>query len=203
MTQYDENFYDTITDGSTLSAALVVPLIIAYYDSWNDWKTLIDVGCGRGVWAKEFERQGLTVLGVDGDYVADPVVPFQPLDISLPFSFDERYDVALCLEVAEHLPEFRAASFVEDLCKLADVVIFSAAIPYQTGNGHINCQWPSYWAELFGNNGYGCLDEIRKDIWNDEQVEPWYRQNLLVFSKNAPVVPVQDLVHPIIHSWGR
>lgn len=200
MTQYDTDFYDSISGGSKLSAEIVAPLILELYPAA---KTLIDVGCGRGVWAQEFEQLGLDVLGVDGDYVEEPVVPFQPLDISVPFSSGQRFDLALCLEVAEHLPEFRAGSFVDDLCELSDVVIFSAAIPHQSGTGHINCQWPSYWAELFANNGYGCRDIIRKKIWYDNDVEPWYRQNLLIFDYSAPVVTVQDIVHPTIHEWGR
>ena len=67
------------------------------------------------------------------------------------------------------------------MCKLSDVVLFSAAIPGQGGTHHLNERWPSYWANLFGSAGYDVLDVVRANIWDDARVEWWYRQNLLVF----------------------
>ncbi len=196
-TRYDRRFYDTISDGSQSSAAVVVPLLNFNGD------TVIDVGCGRGWWGAEFARHGIDVLGIDGEYVTERMIPFQPVDLAKPFDLGRRFDLAICLEVAEHLLPHRAEGFVADLCRLADVVVFSAAIPHQSGAGHVNCQWPSYWADLFAAHGYGCIDVVREQIWDDDRVEPWYRQNLLVFEKGAPIVPVRDLVHPVIHGWGR
>ena len=91
------------------------------------------------------------------------------------------YDLAISLEVAEHLPEKRAISFIEDLCNLSNVVLFSAAIPNQGGDNHINEQWQSYWYGLFRDNNYLGFDIIRHQVWNDEQVKSWYKQNCLIY----------------------
>jgi hypothetical protein len=59
------------------------------------------------------------------------------------------FDLAICLEVAEHLPPEAAEGFIDSLTRLAPVVLFSAAITFQVGNQHLNGQWPDYWATLF------------------------------------------------------
>jgi hypothetical protein len=60
-------------------------------------------------------------------------------------------------------------------------VLFSAAIPYQGGTGHVNERWPDYWAALFERHGYVVVDAIRKRVWRDRQVASWYAQNILVY----------------------
>jgi hypothetical protein len=85
------------------------------------------------------------------------------------------------MEVAEHLPESRAASFIKSLTSLGPVILFSAAIPYQGGDGHINEQWPGYWAELFARSGFLAIDCIRPRIWDNEQVAYYYAQNSVIY----------------------
>jgi hypothetical protein len=36
---------------------------------------------------------------------------------------------------------------------MEEVVLFSAAIPFQGGVGHINEQWPDYWVKYFSKTG--------------------------------------------------
>jgi SAM-dependent methyltransferase len=192
-TDYSLAFYDAIRPGCQQSAAVVAPLIYELVTP----STVIDVGCGEGWWAKAFEGLGATVTGIDGVYVS-PVVDFTPADLTQPLP-PGQYDLAVCLEVAEHLPESHAGRFVADLCGLAPVVLFSAAIPGQTGAGHINCQWPTWWAAHFARHGYGLDGSLRLDIWDDARIEPWYRQNLMVASR-GDARPL-DLVHPDIYGW--
>jgi hypothetical protein len=89
--------------------------------------------------------------------------------------------LAISLEVGEHLPDDRAEAYVDSLVSLSDFVLFSAAIPWQLGIGHVNEQWPEYWQALFAERGYRVLDVIRGQIWNDRYVPIWYRQNLLLY----------------------
>lgn len=204
MTVYDPAFYATIRAGCQSSAEVVVPLVLARLGSI---KSVVDVGCGEGWWADAFAKRGCNILGIDGAYVDTSPLGgnFFAHDLNRPLRNTfrgHRFDLAVSLEVAEHLTPSRAASFVDDLCYLAPVVLFSAAIPHQTGAGHINLQWPSYWAGLFRRHGYDFDGSIRFVIWDDPRIEPWYRQNLHIATAGCESRTF-DLVHPIIHEWGR
>lgn len=172
---------------------------------------VIDVGCGEGWWAEEFAKHECEVIGLDGGWhgdhrLGDRFIPHNLLE-RLPEHLHGQFDAVVCLEVAEHLRERRAASFVEDLCSLIDghgLVFFSAAIPGQGGTGHVNEQWPAYWGELFNRNGFNVNSDFRFTIWNDDRIENWYRQNLLVAYPaaifDAAPLPV---VHPVLWNARR
>ena len=102
-------------------------------------------------------------------------------DSAQPLRLDRRFDLVVTLEVAEHLPKTDASTFVQSLTELGPVVLFSAAIPFQGGENHLNEQWPDYWAHLFHNRGYRAVDCLRKKTWHNDKVEPWYAQNILLF----------------------
>jgi SAM-dependent methyltransferase len=182
-TPYAESFYRRHQDGSANSAQVVVPIILSLFPCHS----VVDVGCGVGGWLKEFERQGVSdYLGVDGDYVSRDMLKipgehFRPVDLRSLSDLGRGFDLACSLEVAEHLPEDRAKSFVALLVKAAPVVLFSAAIPFQGGMNHLNEQPQSYWARLFAVHGYIALDCIRPVVYGNRRVEWWYRQNILIF----------------------
>ena len=96
---------------------------------------------------------------------------------------DRTFDLAICLEVAEHISEKCAKTFIDTLTSLAPAVLLSAAIPGQGGKGHVNEQWPDYWADFFMQKDYQPIDFIRKKVWNDNRVAWWYSQNILLFVK--------------------
>jgi SAM-dependent methyltransferase len=172
--------------------------------------SVIDVGCGTGVWLAEFLRQGVDeVRGVDGPWVnpsqlnIDPAC-FEGADLSNPPQGSRQFDLVTSLEVAEHLPERSAPRFVEYLTSLGGVVAFSAAIPSQGGTDHLNEQWPGYWSDLFAERGFLAFDVMRPKIWLNSKVEFWYRQNLVVYMSAdraakcqwKPTGTVLPLVHP-------
>lgn len=180
--KYNREFYKLQSVSSISSAEVVVPLIIDLVHP----KSVVDVGCGVGTWLSVFQKAGCKVRGVDGPWVSktDLRIPehcFKASDLTKPLILSERFDLAMSVEVAEHLPKNAAKSFVESLSKLAPIVIFSAAIPGQKGRDHINCQWPEYWIGLFELFGLSCLDIIRPRIWNDLKVDVWYRSNMFLF----------------------
>lgn len=183
-TPYTGQFYANQSEGSLRSARVVVPLVMDMIRP----KSVVDVGCGVGTWLAAFSENGVgKVLGLDGDYVDTSKLliqkeNFRPTDLSRPFSINERFDLAVSLEVAEHLPGSSAEDFVKTLVTLAPVVMFSAAIPLQGGTNHINEQWPHYWANIFGSFNYRMLDGLRGRIWQDPAVEWCYRQNLFLFA---------------------
>lgn len=180
---YDDVFYDQQVEGSLASARAVVPLVCDMFTP----KTVVDVGCGLGTWLSVFKQHGVeTVTGIDGDYVSRNRLliaqdEFVAGDVTQPLQVTGRFDLAVTLEVAEHIPTESASQFVAELCRLAPLVLFSAAFPGQGGSDHINEQWPEYWEQLFMEHGYMMFDPIRKRIWADDQVCFWYRQNILMF----------------------
>lgn len=181
--QYTAAFFDSVTHGSIASARSIVPVVVELVRP----KSVVDVGCGIGAWLHVFQEHGVSeVVGVDGEYVVReqlliPQGAFTSHDLEQPLRLDRRFDLAVSLEVAEHLAEEAAAAFVESLVRLAPIVLFSAAIPHQGGVDHRNERWPGYWAELFRGHGYEAVDCIRPRVWEDNTVEYWYAQNILLY----------------------
>lgn len=181
---YDHGFFAEQRDGSRRSAGVVLPLVLARLQV----RSAVDVGCGVGTWLAQLRELGVEdVLGVDGAYARTsgleiPAERFVEHDLAEPLTLPRRFDLALSVEVGEHLPERVAARFVADLCRLAPAVLFSAAIPGQKGPGHVNEQWPAYWVAHFERHGYRVTDGLRPLLWDDARVDWWYAQNLLLFA---------------------
>jgi len=184
MNGYSEQFYRDLGSTALPSARRIVPILVDLIAP----KSVVDFGCGDGSWLSVFREHGASrVLGFDGEWVDERLLRIPPSDfrrakLDRPIAADGRFDLAMSLEVAEHLPESRAAGFVAELTALAPVVLFSAAIPEQGGLHHVNERWPSYWAELFAAQRFRALDILRWQVWNEPQVTWWYKQNLLLFA---------------------
>jgi SAM-dependent methyltransferase len=181
---YQSDFFDYIEEGSDRSAAIVVPLIHRLLGSTS----VLDVGCGRGVWLSRWMAAGVgDVIGVDGDYVATarlaiPAERFVSRDLSHPFSLGRRFDLVQSLEVAEHIAERHADTFIANLAGHGDVVLFSAAVPGQGGEMHVNEQPYDYWRGKFAAHGFRLFDWLRPRLSGLADVEPWYRYNAFVFA---------------------
>lgn len=185
---------------SISSAKELVPLLIKKYSP----NSIIDVGCGTGAFANEFKSSGIkNVTGYEGAWMRNeqtilPKENYVFTDLSLFVKIEEQYDLCLCLEVAEHLNEKSAKNLISILTSSSSRIAFSAAIPFQGGNHHINEQWPSYWSKLFGEFGFFLEWDPRLEIWDNSRIAPCYRQNLLIFSKmsNTDRISPPSIVHP-------
>lgn len=200
---------------SLASARELVPLLIDLFQP----NSVVDVGCGLGVWLSVFKQcQTSQVLGIDSLDCIDAQKlmitseNFLNRDLTKLIDLKQSFDLALCLEVAEHLPEDNAQTLIKSLTKLSNIIVFSAAVPNQGGVHHINEQWANYWLKLFQQEGYEVLDCLRPRIWNNPNIEPWYKQNLLVFVAPqlmsqvekllaAPSYHHQSVIHPEL--WTR
>ena len=214
-TPYSAEFYGATTEGSLLAARAVLPHI------WRlrAFSSVIDVGCGVGTWLAVARELGATsVRGLDGPYVPENSrligsAEFSAVDLQSPIECGGSFDLCLCLEVAEHLSPARGEGLVRDLTRLSSIIAFSAAIPFQGGDGHVNEMWPEYWASLFATHGYHVWDGLRDQIWDRRDVKWWYRQNLLLFvaasawdvllpGKQPSAADQLTRVHPESYLWN-
>lgn len=187
------------------AAQEVLPVVLELFKP----QSILDVGCGTGTWLKVAQELGVReIFGLDDPRNDKSILKIQEqnylgIDLSQSFDLKRRFDLILCLEVAEHLPASSAEGLISSLVQHSDTILFSAAIPGQGGQNHINEQWPEYWASLFGKFNFNYFDALRPIFWSDEKVDLWYKQNLIIYSKHdlTSSFPVMiprllPLVHP-------
>jgi len=165
------------------SSRRILEILFSYYRP----ASMLDVGCGLGTWLKTAASLGVAdVRGIEGQWI-DPArleiaaELVQTTDLEKSFELGRRFDLAVCLEVAEHLAETAADGLVAALVGHAPAVLFSAAIPFQGGDHHVNERFLPYWVAKFAHHGYRPIDFIRREIWDDEKVLWWLRQNIVLF----------------------
>lgn len=203
---YNAGFYDLIRPGVQRSAEVVVEAVCDRWLELDSASSVVDFGCGEGWWARQFaERAGCKATGIDsgpngGAALTDvPDARYFDADMALDVLEFGDFDLAVCLEVAEHLPAERSDDFVAALCQAAPVVLFSAAVPGQPGAHHINCVWQDVWAGRFEANGYDVSSAIRWQLWNDPRVDWWYRQNMMLAWQPGVLPHRPEPVHAVIH----
>ena len=193
---YGGDFFNSQRDSSFISASIVLPHVLSLLNP----ESVADFGCGVGTWVRALLDIGVgDVVGIDGNYIRDEslVIPgdrFVRADIAQPIHLDRKFDLAISMEVAEHLPPEKAATFIDTLTRHSDVVLFSAAVPNQGGTYHVNEQWPEYWSALFSSHGYRCVDCLRDVFWEDDRIAWWYRQNMFLFVANDRFASFPKLV---------
>jgi SAM-dependent methyltransferase len=184
--EYDTHFYGFLASFAARSAEQIVPLLTASLPI----KSVADFGCGQGAWLRVWREAGASVMGVDGAYVDRQHLmidqhQFRAADLSRPIDLGGRYDLVQSLEVAEHLPSDCAADFVATLTAHAPLVMFSAAVPGQGGEHHVNEQPLEYWRKKFRDRGYVAVDYIRPQIVENPQIQHWYRYNIVLYAPDS------------------
>lgn len=180
-TVYSTMYYQSISGGSIRSAQIVMKIL---FDMGIRPSSVVDIGCGVGEWNNGLDDYvGVDYRVKESDLLIPPA-RYIDANLNREFpKFERRFDLALCLEVGEHLKPARADGLVEYLCSLSDFVLFSAAIPYQGGTGHINERWQMYWAQLFLNHRYTGIQ--MPEIRENRNIELWYRQNCVLYVKDS------------------
>lgn len=196
---YDEEFYVNNRLEGCLMAQWFVPLL------WDTFKaeTLVDVGCGCGHYLAAYQRQlkkinlyEYNVFGLEGSVwaVNNPIqndVDISLMDLRKPIHKLWSYELALCLEVAEHIEAEYADVFIDNLCTLSDTIVFTSAPIGAGGEHHVNEQWPNYWQEKFAQRNYfiDATDtyKMRRGIILAKKmggyVTDWMMENLYVYKK--------------------
>lgn len=188
------------------SPRIIVPEIMRLLS----FKSVVDIGCGTGTFLNIFKSLGVTdVLGVDGSWVNKDLLykninpdEFLESDLENKITLNKKYDLVISLEVAEHLSHKSADIFVESLVNAGNIIVFSAAIPNQGGQNHINEQWVTYWEEKFMKHNYVIHDILRPIFWDNPDVFSWYKQNIVLLAPKElklcfveQSVPMRNIVH--------
>jgi 2-polyprenyl-3-methyl-5-hydroxy-6-metoxy-1,4-benzoquinol methylase len=187
---YNNKFYNHENQDTILQDT---PKLLAEYIAENySPESVIDVGCGTGIYLQELAKFKINVFGIDGSPAAfknfrlDHKL-FKLSDIAKPMKVDKKYSAALCFEVAEHIPNRSSNQLVENLAPLADLIFFSAAPKGQGGIGHINEQDSDFWIALFKQAGFNYQDEATKKLkkfLSDNRAIFWLSDNIMIFKKN-------------------
>lgn len=170
-------------------------------------RTVLDVGCGNGYWLDTFQKLGADITGVDGPHLDTDMLVIDPACVSKhnleqPLDLGHVFDLVVSLEVAEHIRPESAATFISSLVHHGKVILFSAAIPLQGGQHHVNEQWPTYWRRLFQTHDYYFCDIIRPAFWDNPAVDLFYRQNMFLVCHDSQrerfpeTDTILNLVHP-------
>jgi 2-polyprenyl-3-methyl-5-hydroxy-6-metoxy-1,4-benzoquinol methylase len=184
---YDQEFFREGEEWKKASAAKVAEIIT----SALTFGSVLDIGCGMGIYLEEFRKLGKEVVGCDYSPDGLKLVPegirtFQA-DVTKRINSDRKYDLVVCFEVAEHIHNRHSRQLVANCTGSGDTVLFTAAPVGQGGVGHINEQPYEFWIGLFRGNGFRFKEEQSmaiREIMQRENVVPWIAKNLMLFTKD-------------------
>lgn len=172
----------------------IADIITSYFKP----KKLIDWGCGCGFILEKLKMNGIQeVCGIEGSSEVQEFIPESlkgDINIvdALLVDWAEDYDMAISIEVAEHVDEKDSGRFVNNICNSAnDWVWFSAAQIGQTGTGHVNlksvCEWISIFKEInLFEIDWEITYKIKQELLKNQQIAmgfPWLRDNCLIFRR--------------------
>jgi SAM-dependent methyltransferase len=121
-------------------------------------RTVLDAGCAIGLLVETLAAHGIDASGLDiSEYAiaqAAGAARGRCHVASLTDELPQRYDLIVCIEVLEHMPEPQARAALSNICRHTDDVLFSSS-PQDYGEAtHLNVQPPEVWAEWFAREGF-------------------------------------------------
>jgi len=157
-------------------------------------KSVIDVGCAIGDYVAHFKYMGADAKGLEGSIRCLPFLKVPEdwvfiRDLRLPVRVGH-YELAVCFEVLEHVEPEYADQLVENLIRMSDQILTSAAPPGAGGHYHLNCQPREYWVQKFWNLGYvadsSVVEAVRKEweAWRGKKEMSSYYNNLMFFKRD-------------------
>lgn len=198
---YSKNYYSRHANGSLNSANRILSLLSEFIHP----NSVADIGCGTGTWGFTAEKiWGAQIFAFDRHRYDDcdmyiSAEKYFQCDLRQKTRLG-RYDLAICVEVIEHIDQNYEDIVIDNLCACSDTLLFSGALPFQGGTGHINERPFSYWLEKFNMRGYTMIQDIRWSIWDQSDIEIWYRNNIMFLmkttTKNKPTPYPVDIIHP-------
>ena len=188
---YDNEFFDDRWEKVNIDKVRkIVDILIETFNP----KSVVDIGCGDGLYLKEFHNKGVETIGCDGSRLAllksSKDVTIFLTDLKRPVVFNRKFDLCVCFEVAEHIPYRYSKTLIDTLCDSSDVIAFTAAPPGQGGTDHINEQPFDFWLKLFERRGFTFDADTTSKIVRkfEEDVIPWIKNNFKCFRRNKSEV---------------
>lgn len=181
---YGDNYQKGQRNKPYLFGKEIIPFLIKHFII----NSIIDIGCGNGGFLMAATEIGIPdITGVDGSYIKDLMIPkkqFISYDLRTPLRLYRKFDLVVSFEVAEHIEEKYAYTFIDTLIRLGDTILFSAAKVGQGGVNHVNCQPSEYWEEIFYTFGFIKVPDINiQNILKDKEHinNLWQTKNSIVY----------------------
>jgi len=197
--RYSKEFYHSVDNRASETAKVIFRELRNYLNV----TTMVDAGCGSGAWARTAIDEGFTqAFGVDLSSSLDLIKKNKSFEkilangnlilIERDFVKDSVSglpvaELAICLEVAEHLPPEIGASLITRLTEASNFVIFSAAQPGQGGTYHINERPIEFWVEEFAKYNFEPFDPFREILRKSQNVPRFYALNMLLFVSKGSI----------------
>jgi len=172
---YPEDFYKRLWKSHDWQKA-IGRMIAKMYNI----KSVVDFGCGIGAFLEGFYEGGANIKGYEYLYDnAKNQIPqlilhhigygnaMEPIDCG-------KFDLAMSIEVAEHILEDKSDIFVENLVNASNkYILFTAAGPGQSGSGHINGQPIDFWITKFTSHGFNLNKKETEKIRDAFKTQPF------------------------------
>lgn len=159
--------------------------------------TIIDVGCAIGEYVKWFNENGYLAWGIEGsnasqEFWLTPQISVTDIREPLPDAVNKyHYNLAMSLEVAEHIEPEYTETYLENLTRLSETILITAAPPGQKGHGHVNCQEKGWWeAEM--KNLWFKRNRNLEQLFVQELEPIKHRKEVNVYAKNCMIFQLYE-----------
>lgn len=186
MENYSKEYYKSINKDESAQAKALGEILIKLYRP----NSVVDIGCGTGLYLSQFKciQYGFDISpdAFDPEVIQVERGLVDIRDLTQPMNVNIKSDLAICLEVVEHIGSENADILIENISKWSDTIVMTAAPPGQAGLNHVNCQPMSYWEEKMAKYGF------KRDYHDEYQVVShvaatphtvWIIRNLMIFKK--------------------
>lgn len=188
MEEYSKTYYASLNKEESDQAKMLAKILTKLYNP----KSVVDIGCGTGLYLAPFNIE--IKYGVDISAVAfDPELKKESSrnlivkDLTKPKAIPLKTDLAICLEVVEHVGDENVEVLMDNIVSASDILVVTSAPPGQAGLNHVNCQPQEYWQKKFEARGF------HRDYHDEYQIVSylmgvphtvWIIRNLMVYKKN-------------------
>jgi hypothetical protein len=141
--------------------------------------SVLDAGSGLGALVAKLRELDVDTTSLDGFTVLT-----EPLE--------QKYDVAVCIEVLEEVPATDAEHVIENLCAATDRILFSSSPSDYAEPTHVNVQPPEVWSAHFARQGF-----VRNLDFDASFMTPWGA----LYERSHALLP--DVVRTYDRAWWQ